>query len=61
MKIVSITHASNVFGTINPIKEIIEIVKKNESKIMIDGCQSIPHMKIDVQDSWSGLSFASST
>ena len=50
VKIVSITHASNVFGTINPIKEIIEIVKKNGSKTMIDGCQSIPHMKIDVQD-----------
>ena len=50
VKIVSITHASNVFGTINPIKEIIEIVKKNGSKIMIDGCQSVPHMKIDVQD-----------
>ena len=41
VKIVSITHASNVFGTINPIKEIIDIVKKNGSKIMIDGCQSI--------------------
>ena len=50
VKIVSITHASNVFGTINPIKEIIDIVKKNGSKIMIDGCQSIPHMKINVQD-----------
>ena len=50
VKIVSITHASNVFGTINPIKEIIDIVKKNGSKIMIDGCQSIPHMKVDVVD-----------
>ena len=50
VKIVSITHASNVFGTINPIKEIIDIVKKNGSKIMIDGCQSIPHMRVDVID-----------
>lgn len=50
VKIVSITHASNVFGTINPIKEIVDIVKKNGSKIMIDGCQSIPHMNIDVKD-----------
>ncbi len=50
VKIVSITHASNVFGTINPIKEIIDIVKKNGSKIMIDGCQSIPHMRVDVVD-----------
>ena len=48
VKMVSITHASNVFGTINPIKEITNIVKKNGSKIMIDGCQSIPHMKVDV-------------
>ena len=50
VKMVSITHASNVFGTINPIKEITDIVKKNGSKIMIDGCQSIPHMKVDVID-----------
>jgi|TARA_B100001769_G_scaffold249234_1_gene221428 cysteine desulfurase/selenocysteine lyase len=50
VKIVSMTHASNVFGTINPVKEIIKIVKNNGSKILIDGCQSIPHMKIDVQD-----------
>ena len=50
VKIVSITHASNVFGTINPINEIIDIVKKNGSKIMIDGCQSIPHMRVDVVD-----------
>ena len=50
VKIVSITHASNVFGTINPITEIIDIVKKNGSKIMIDGCQSIPHMRVDVVD-----------
>ena len=50
VKMVSITHASNVFGTINPIKEIINIVKKNGSKIMVDGCQSIPHMKINVQE-----------
>ena len=50
VKMVSITHASNVFGTINPIKEIIDIVKKNGSKIMIDGCQSIPHMRVDVVD-----------
>ena len=50
VKMVSITHASNVFGTINPIKEITNIVKKNGSKIMIDGCQSIPHMKVDVID-----------
>ena len=50
VKIVSITHASNVFGTINPVKEITNIVKKNGSKIMIDGCQSIPHMKVNVKD-----------
>ena len=50
VKIVSITHASNVFGTINPVKEITNIVKKNGSKIMIDGCQSIPHMKVNVED-----------
>lgn len=50
VKMVSITHASNVFGTINPIKKFIELAKENKSKIMIDGCQSIPHMKVNVSE-----------
>jgi len=49
-KIVAITHVSNVMGTINPIKKIAEIAHKNGAKILVDGAQSVPHMKIDVQD-----------
>ena len=50
VKMVSITHASNVFGTINPVKEFINLAHKNDSKIMLDGCQAIPHMKINVEE-----------
>ena len=48
-KIVSITHISNVLGGINPIKKIIDIAHKCGSIVLIDGAQSIPHMKIDVK------------
>ena len=50
IKIVSITHASNVFGTINPIKEMIEIAHSKGVKVLVDACQSAPHLKIDVKD-----------
>lgn len=49
-KIVSITHVSNVLGTINNIKEIIKYAHKKGAIVIVDGSQSIPHMKIDVQD-----------
>ncbi len=49
-KIVSLTHVSNVLGTINPIKEISKIVHNNGSLFIVDAAQSIPHMKIDVKD-----------
>ncbi|WP_062354586.1 cysteine desulfurase [Bacillus kwashiorkori] len=49
-KIVAITHVSNVLGTINPIKEIAEIAHKNGAIVVVDGAQSAPHMKIDVQE-----------
>ena len=49
-KIVSLTHVSNVLGTINPVKEISKIVHKNGSLFIVDGAQSVPHMPIDVQD-----------
>ena len=48
-KIVAITHASNVLGTINNIKKIIEVAHKNGAIVVVDASQSIPHMKIDVQ------------
>lgn len=49
-KIVAITHVSNVLGTVNPIKEIAKIAHENGAIIVVDGAQSVPHMKVDVQD-----------
>lgn len=49
-KIVAITHVSNVLGTINPIKEITKVAHENGAIIVVDGAQSAPHLKVDVQD-----------
>ena len=49
-KIIAITHLSNVTGTIVPIKEIVEIARKKNIPVLVDGCQSAPHIKIDVKD-----------
>lgn len=49
-KIVSVSMASNVLGTINPIKEIAQIAHANGAVMVADGAQAAPHMKIDVQD-----------
>ncbi len=49
-RIVSITQVSNVLGTINPVKEMICIAHEHEVPVMVDGAQSTPHMKVDVQD-----------
>ena len=49
-KLVSVTHVSNVLGTVNPVKEIVKIAHEHDVPCMIDGAQSAPHMKIDVQD-----------
>ena len=48
-KIVSLTHVSNVLGTINPIKEIAKIAHENEAMMVVDGAQSVPHMPVDVK------------
>ena len=49
-KLVSVTHISNVLGTINPIREIVAIAHKHGVPCMVDGAQSAPHIKIDVQE-----------
>ena len=49
-KFLSIVHTSNTLGTVNPIKEMIEICKQNNINTMIDGAQASAHSKIDVQD-----------
>jgi cysteine desulfurase/selenocysteine lyase len=48
-KIVGITHVSNVLGTINNVEKIIKLAHKNGAVVVLDGSQSIPHIKIDVQ------------
>ena len=49
-KIVSITQVSNVLGTVNPVKEMIKIAHEHDVPVMVDGAQSTPHFKVDVQD-----------
>ena len=49
-RLVSVTHVSNVLGSTNPIKEIIEIAHSNDVPVLVDGAQSIPHKKIDVME-----------
>jgi cysteine desulfurase/selenocysteine lyase len=46
---VAITHVSNVLGTITPVREITEIAHEHGAYVLIDGAQSVPHMKVDVQ------------
>lgn len=48
-KIVSVAHVSNVLGTINPIEDIVRIAHDNGVPCVVDGAQSAPHMKVDVQ------------
>ena len=49
-RLIAITHLSNSVGTINPIKEIIQLAHQNGSFVLVDGAQSAPHLPIDVQD-----------
>lgn len=49
-KIVSVTQVSNVLGTVNPVKDIIRIAHEHGVPVMVDGAQSTPHFKVDVQD-----------
>lgn len=48
-KIVSVTHVSNVLGSINPVEKIISIAHEHDVPVMIDGAQSTPHFSVDVQ------------
>ena len=49
-RFVALAHVSNVLGVVNPIKEIAELVHQANALLVVDGAQSVPHMKIDVQD-----------
>ncbi len=49
-RLVAVTHASNVLGTINPVKEIISVAHAAGVPVLVDGAQAVPHMPVDVQD-----------
>ena len=48
-KIVSVAHVSNTLGTVNPVKDIVRIAHEHGVPVMVDGAQSTPHFKVDVQ------------
>jgi cysteine desulfurase/selenocysteine lyase len=50
VKIVSVVHTSNSLGTINPVKEIIELAHQRDIPVLLDGAQAVPHQQVDVQD-----------
>src|SRR2546428_804966 len=50
VKLIAVTHVSNVLGTINPIRELAREADKYGCHVLVDGAQSVPHMPIDVQD-----------
>lgn len=49
-RLVSVMHVSNVLGTVNPVKEIIRLAHERNIHVLIDGAQSVPHIKVDVQE-----------
>lgn len=49
-RIVSVAHVSNVLGTVNPVRQIIEIAHRHGVPVLLDGAQSVPHMTVDVQE-----------
>jgi cysteine desulfurase/selenocysteine lyase len=48
-KLVSVVHVSNTLGCINPVREIVDLAHQQGAKVLIDACQSVPHMPVDVQ------------
>lgn len=57
-KIVSVTHQSNVLGTINPVEEIGKIAKENNSVFILDAAQSVPHMPFKVKREFDFVAFS---
>ena len=49
-KIVSVAHVSNVLGIVNPVKDIVSIAHEHNVPVLVDGAQSTPHFKVDMQD-----------
>lgn len=49
-RIVSVAHVSNVLGTVNPVKDMIRVAHEHDVPVLVDGAQSTPHFKVDVQE-----------
>src|SRR5207245_9740932 len=50
IKLVTMTHVSNVLGTNNPVREYVREAHKRDCRVLLDAAQSVPHMPVDVQD-----------
>ena len=50
MKLVGVVHISNALGTVNPVKQMVEMAHAVGAKVLIDGAQAVPHVKVDVRD-----------
>jgi cysteine desulfurase/selenocysteine lyase len=48
-KLVAVTHVSNAFGTLNPVREIVDVAHRKGALVVVDGAQSVPHMPVDVE------------
>ncbi|MPZ14030.1 MAG: SufS family cysteine desulfurase [Chloroflexi bacterium] len=49
-KLVALAHVSNVLGTINPVKQMIEMAHSHGAPVLLDGAQAVPHLRVDVRD-----------
>jgi cysteine desulfurase/selenocysteine lyase len=49
-RIVAVTHVSNVLGTINPVRKLVEMAHGHGALVLLDGAQAVPHVKVDVQE-----------
>lgn len=50
VRLVAMSHVSNVLGCVNPVKEVVELAHQHGALVLLDACQSVPHMPVDVQD-----------
>jgi len=49
-RLVSVAHVSNALGTINPVREIVRLARRQGVPVLVDGAQAVPHLKVDVRD-----------
>ena len=50
VKIAAISHISNALGTVNPVKQMIEMAHQHGIPVLVDGAQAVPHLRVDVRD-----------